>query len=236
MKTALLLSGNARFCAEFDLQLANLQGSEVDWFVTLWDRDVQDDQYISPHWRSENAREKLQRNLPLGHRIANIEIVDPTSCPPLPRDYPASHCNPQAMWNQYWILKTCDNERIKQGGYDLVIRSRPDLGVDQPINLQACLNLLRLNPNIILTPTNNRHGAAPQFCDQFAIGLPETMTVYTRVVDLFDQCYLQHGVPFNQEFILQHILNDHGISWPDTGFTVGLRRTGNIVPDFGRWL
>ena len=50
MRTALLLTGNPRFSADFDSQINNLKNSSVDWFITFWNRPDGFDPKISPNW------------------------------------------------------------------------------------------------------------------------------------------------------------------------------------------
>jgi hypothetical protein len=53
MKTALIISGLARFCEALDVQLNSFKNYDnIDWFVTLWNKTVSPESYdIAPIWR-----------------------------------------------------------------------------------------------------------------------------------------------------------------------------------------
>jgi len=246
MKTALLLSGNARFCKEFDMQINNLQNSEIDWFVTLWNRRYGDgserQELMSPGWQAttaEEARTIIEPKLPPGHRLAHIELVDPSEFPPLTKEYKRIDCTPANLFQQYWILKKCDLQRQAAGHYDLVVRSRPDIGIEPVIDLSHVYNILKQNPNIIITPDNHRNCG---FNDMFAIGLPDTIKTYCESVDHIDHFNLNLNVTMHSELMISTIIHSQGLQWPKTGIRVSIREQGNgpnapgFIPDFGRWL
>ena len=108
MKTALLLSGHARFCAEFDMQIDNLNNSQIDWFVVLWTRRYGDgserNELMPPSWQATNvdeARSIIESKLPLGHRLAHIGLVDPKEFPTLIKQYKRIDCNVENLFKQY---------------------------------------------------------------------------------------------------------------------------------------
>lgn len=244
MKTALLLSGNARFCVEFDMQIHNLRNSEVDWFIVLWNRKHGDgferQALMSPSWQAttaEEARAIIEPKLPAGHRIAHIELVDPAEFPPLTKQYKRIDCTPLNLFQQYWILKRCDARRQAVGGYDLVIRSRPDIGIEPPIDLQQIYAFLKQNPSCIITPTNHRNCG---FNDMFAIGLPDAIKTYCNAIDHIDHFNLDLNVQMHSELMISTIVGAHGLQWPQTDIRVSIREQGQgsgptFIPDFGRW-
>lgn len=245
MRTALLLSGNARFCAEFDMQVENLQNSEIDWFVVLWNRRYGDgserQELMSPGWQAtsaDEARDIIEPKLPAGHRLVHIELVDPGEFPPLTKQYKRIDCTPLNLFQQYWILKRCDLQRQAAGTYDLVIRSRPDIGIEPPINLEHALTVLKQNPNFIITPKNHRNCG---FNDMFAIGLPDTIKTYCEAVDHIDHFNLNLDVQMHSELMISTIIRAHGLQWPMTDIRVSIREQGQMleqkfVPNFGRWI
>ena len=180
MRTALLISGNPRFTENFDSQLANLHNSEIDWYVTLWQRGEFQDNRTSRNWvdveTEQEALQLVQPHLPLGHSIKSIKLLDPYDYLVMPRDYETGYFPTIFIWHQYVSLKICDQMRRASGiDYDLVIRSRPDVGLDRSTDLKFIKNVLESNPNWIVTPYNKRHGRHQQLCDQFAIGLHDKM-------------------------------------------------------------
>ena len=78
MKTALLLTGNARFSKYFDSQLENLQNSEIDIYIVFWRRNPGFDPKISPNWLVQSSgeiRDKLKPHLPSWYKIKYIELI-----------------------------------------------------------------------------------------------------------------------------------------------------------------
>lgn len=239
MKTALLLSGNPRFSKDFDSQIENLQNSEVDWYVVFWRREFGWDPKLSANWCNlQNAwqvKEKLEPHLPKNHRIRFVEVLDPNSIESAPRQYEAFNSTPTNVWQQYKCLQYCDRWRRQLDAYDLVIRSRTDLGLSEPIDLKLAFEcLLNSNFNLIYTPRNQRYGYHPNFNDQFAIGLPHVMQHYCDAVDEFDELY-SNGVRYNPEYLLQTSLSKKGIHWPDTSFEVVRDPAHWVSINHGKW-
>jgi hypothetical protein len=238
MKTALLISGNARFNSYFDIQLSNLKNSEVDVYCVLWNRTAEDDRYISPTWNPKNeseARSIIEPKLPENFNLVHIELVDPAVAPIPNKIYKEHWCNTKNLWNQYWILKLCE-QRLQEskGLYDLVIRSRPDLSIDRSLNLEELKVKLDQNPNQIII-SKNRYGG--NFNDQFAIGTQDAIHKYCQAIDHFDRCYTEKHTLWNPEHLMSQVITDFELSWPVEDFTVGLRMHGNDQPtDFGRWI
>ena len=246
MRAALLLSGNARFCAEFDMQLDALQNSDIDWYVVLWNRCHGDgserNEWIPPSWQAktaEEARAIIEPKLPPRHRLAYIELVDPSEFPPLTKQYKHVDCTVANLFQQYWMLKRCDQHRLSSGiNYDLVIRSRPDIGIEPLLNLQEIHTALLGNPQCVVTPMNHRN---PAFNDMFAIGLPDTIKTYCEAVDHIDHFNLDLNVQLHSEIMISSILAAHGLQWPNTNLRVSIRENGqgrgaDFKPNFGRWI
>jgi hypothetical protein len=90
------------------------------------------------------------------------------------------------------------------------------------------------SPNTIYIPNNQRYGYAPNFNDQFAIGLPHAMSIYANAVDHFDQMY-NRGIKYNPEHLVQTHLASYGITWPPTSFEI-VRNPEHWVPiEHGKW-
>ena len=241
MRSALLISGNPRFSSSFDQQLSYLKNSEIDWYISFWKRNYGDDVKISPNWYEINTSEKvravLEPLLPAGHQLIDIDFLNPDDYL-MPIDFNYFQQPPIQVWQQYSILKHCDQKRQSSGiTYDLVIRSRSDISVENPLCLPNLLSYLKYYPKNILTPSNFRYGSCPgipDLCDQFAIGLPEAMTAYTRAIDLFQQLYL-NGVPFQPETLLLHSMHQQGlINTPSLFLSLITTRYGQPL-DHGRW-
>ena len=241
-RALLLLPGLARFCKDFDSQLEALVNAQVDWNLCLWDHSHAQDTRISPGFEQVNAdtvRARVEPLLPLNHSIRHLEVLDRATAPQPPREYTAFYANPPALWSQFHLLKYAA-QRVDFNNYDLIIRSRTDIGLDHELDLASIHDqLLSSTKGTIVMPDNERRGYN-DLCDQFAIGLPQDMQIYCKIIDHIDRAYNQ-GCPFNPEYLMGRILNEAGLTWPRWGFNIGLRAQGYHVPghfhpEFGRWL
>lgn len=247
MKTALLLSGTPRFCKTFDRQLENLQNSEIHWYVKLWS-DVYDGKVeTSPNWITdsvEKAKELIIKNLPINHSLMYIDLISKSKCPPPTHEINGFYYDSSSLWHQYTILRWCDQERQnyekEHGKYDLVIRSRPDVGLTSPIDLMQVNDFLIKNPKIILLPNADRSGHK-RFNDYFAIGLSDALTDYTAAMDHWYESF-KNGVPWNPEYLMGDVMFRLGYSWPNTNFNCLLRKIDGHFskemkwyPEYGRW-
>ena len=245
MKTALLLSGNPRFSIDFDSQLQNLRGSNIDIFIVFWRRPNGIDPKLSSNWCNlkdgEDIIKKISPHLPENYVIKHAEVLTEEQIAPLPYNYDSYNSTPINVWQQYNILKYCDSKRVMAGNYDLVIRSRTDLGLSEPVDLPLALVTLQQHPKCIFIPNNQRYGYKIDFTyfqtgfnDQFAIGLPDTMSLYTNAVDHFDALY-KDGIKYNPEFLVQTHLYRNGVSWPPTSWEI-VRDPAHYVPiEHGKW-
>lgn len=238
MKTALLLSGNPRFSVDFDSQIHNLQNSDVDWYITFWNRTFGWDPKLSQNWcdlkTAAQVRDRLKPHLPPNHKIKFIEILDPNCFEGPPKEYPAFRSTPSNVWQQYKCLQYCDHWRRELGSYDLIIRSRTDLGLSEPIDLKLAYESLKKHPTCIYIPNNQRYGYEPNFNDQFAIGLPHVMEIYCDAVDSFNELH-ESGTEYNPEYLVQTQLMKYGITWPPTTFEI-VRNPEHWVPiEHGKW-
>lgn len=238
MKTALLLTGNPRFSIDFDSQLENLQNTEIELFIAFWRRPEGVDPKLSPNWCNlkygTDVYNRLKPHLPSRYKITVCEVLNETDIRPIPNNYEPYNSTPINVWQQYKLLQYAF-QSVKQLGYfDLVVRSRTDLGLSEPIDLQLAHECLLRQPNTIYIPNNQRYGYSPNFNDQFAIGLPHIMDVYCNGIDRFDELY-NRGIKYNPEYLLQTHLMDYGISWPQTSWEI-VRDPAHYVPiEHGKW-
>lgn len=251
MKTALLIFGLPRFCAELDLFLPRLKNSEIEWIVTMWknypqgsiyaDENTWRDNLNTPGWNcstEEEARAYLESRIPAHHTLRHVELIDWNAFPPMKHNYPNRiSCVPEHFLRPYWMLKQCDLARQKYGPYDLVVRGRTDIGVDRDIDLNQIHNLLVSEPNRIIFGQNGRQS---NFNDLFNIALADTAKTYCETIDYVDEYNLVRGVPMHVELIVSTILRDRGITWGDSEYITSIRSIGRqegsaFIPDFGRW-
>ncbi len=238
MKTALLLTGNPRFSIDFDSQIQNLQNSDIEIFIAFWRRPEGVDPKLSPNWCNLkdgiDVYKRLSPQLPSNYRITVCEVLNDTDIEPIRNEYQPYNSTPINVWQQYKLLQYA-HQSVKQLGYfDLVVRSRTDLGLSEPIDLRLAHECLCRQPNTIYIPNNQRYGYEPNFNDQFAIGLPHIMDVYCNGVDRFDELY-NRGIKYNPEYLLQTHLMDYGITWPPTSWEI-VRDPEHYVPiKHGKW-
>jgi hypothetical protein len=108
------------------------------------------------------------------------------------------------------------------------------------LNLENCFNILNENKDekIILVPNTYRDFNGANVNDMFAIGLPDTMKLYSESLDYFKLPVMSS---VHMETILSQIWNANGIKRPITDFSVEIRRKGtgsqhtDFNPNFGRW-
>jgi hypothetical protein len=262
MRTAFLLSGQARFCKEFDTQLDNLKNSNIDWYVAFWKLrpghehfrnaipEVIDYQYrdwlIPPTWSDSTARDFIESRLPDRHRLVDIKLFDYSEFPPMPREYTGHRirCNPNSLFQQFWLVYQSDLLRQQHGQqYDLLIRSRADLGLKGPVDLEYAHQLLLQNQNVILTSADRRGNPID---DMFSIGLPDAIERYCSMVNYFDQIYVNNPrLDMATESFIAVTLSSLGLQFPMTNIGTTFRTVGTgvedsvsgskFLPDFGRW-
>jgi len=254
MRTAIMLSGWPRFHAEFDEQLENLYGSEIDWIVVFW--KTTEDFYFpeahTPSWtesvkNEDDAKHWLKQRMPSHHNLAHFSFID---CNEFPDDYVISDYPNQVTvipfntFRQYYMVKKVYEASMAYGPYDLIMRTRPDMSLSIPVHLDKIYERLKQDPMRIVIPSNDRQG---DFNDLFAIGLPETMQIYSTVVDYFNKMYFDYNVTFHTENLVLHALKYKGVHWMDDGYIANVRKKGKFLTplwtqgvkyyeaDFGRW-
>ena len=245
MRVAALVSGWPRFCRDFDSQLEQLSRYNVDWYCAFWNPGGhQEDRRVSPGWKPETAEmaaQRISQYLPPNHRIALLELVNWAQCPPPKFQHQGFYCNALGVHRQYSILQYIDLRRQQTlVHYDLVIRTRADVGLRGQLDLETALITLINRPEMLLLPQNERRSTY-NFCDMWCTALPQTMAVYTQVVNYFDQAHLNHGIVYNPEYLLGHILSSQGLVWPlDQKFNLVREEQGRydsqgFIPEWGRW-
>lgn len=247
MKVAALISGEPRFCEEFDLFLERLTGyDQIDWYFYLWRENFEHPFYkfdlIAPKWRTVEyawAINKIQSNLPNNHKIAKLVLADQKEFNnPEIHNNLAYQANVYNVWKMYQSIKESDLLRRDQN-YDLVIRTRPDVMLEQKIDLSNIADQLKSNTKRIIVPNNHWHGS-PAINDWVAISTPENMKIYSSVVDYINT-YCKNNVKFHPETLLAHHLKKNDLEVVKGSFSVGLRKLGTTTPGvsyhskFGRW-
>lgn len=250
MKVAIIIAGEPRFCKEFDLFIDNLIGyTQVDWYFYLWNESQVHpsigNELVAPSWNKINeewAFKKIRENLPDNHNIAKLVVADQNNFNFTINTDPGRvgwMCRPAGIWKQWCVLKEADLFRRSQN-YDLVIRTRNDMGVTPELNLNNIMSIIENNPNTIIMPKTNWFGGAN---DLFAISSAKNMEIYFNLVDYIEEYHMNHNCIYGSESLLAHHLRHHGLNSIPGDFETPLRSLGKwrAFPEgpywsnFGRW-
>lgn len=252
MRTAILISGQPRFTKEFDTFLENIKNyGTLDFFFYLWDATHKDSPQIPATWQTDldYVKHKIESNLPPNSRIARLSINTPPEY--IVPDYiqPNPWSKPKNVWYMYHAIKQVNSMREdfekENGGYDLVIRTRPDIGFLKPVDATLIYNYLLSNSDSIIVPNNHRNGIGiPSINDMMAFGLRENMSTYARAFDYLDHYHVERNVSYHPETLLAYHLMCHDIKYPPNSLDIIIREyqtpwgssEPTVVADHGRWL
>jgi len=234
-------------------QVKNIE--QVDWFFYMWSNTEQQSdaevaelraqlQYphskgytlVAPNWCDVNrdwAMEKLRSNIPAHHNIVRAEFVDHrglTFDPPATDNY-AHEIQIDNVCKSWYSLHQVDlyrqqHETEHNFKYDAVIRSRADVAVTSELDFQSMIGLFATDKTIVLIPNNRCCGYdGVGFCDLFAVGSSEAMTVYS---DCINQAWEhnRNGVKFHGETMLARHLTNNDIRYTVHNFSVEIRHLG----------
>ena len=216
MRIAIQLSGEPRFTFAFQSFLENLKGYDhADWFVYLTNNNQQekDDVFLPETWKNFDvnwAIEKIKDNLPANNYLQSFEISNAHEYM-----WPSAtnlHClmgvNPvDRVYKMHYNNFKVNQLRIAYQEannieYDYIVRPRPDNDLDKVIDLRN----LKIDDNEIVMPKNNWFGHEEINMitnDQFAIGKPASMNVYSEFVNYIKH-YNDNGVRFHPESLFAH--------------------------------
>lgn len=243
MKVAALIQGEPRFCKEFDLFLERLVGyEEIDWFFYMWDKSPSTSNMlcndghivVAPYWRDltkEKAIEKLRNNLPSNHNIIKLELADQNQIvkEPVTTNFASEtiQSNVWKMWHsQYMVNQLRVNyEQENNFKYDVVIKSRPDVGLTNTLDLTRVAERLNSYQDLIIMPGNRSCGYGVWCCDLFGIGSSANMTTYC---DIYNQALTHHanGIIFHPETMLSHHLSRNNLRYEVGQFNIEFRTVG----------
>jgi hypothetical protein len=262
MNVAILTAGEPRFCLEFDRLLENLiEFDSIDWYIHSWNHNPlrvvkgQKHTLVSPKWESvdrDQFIEQFTSNLPAGHSLENLTLEDQSVVDmPFIKNNVCQGADVPSIWKM-WYGPYMANQARKASNkhYDIVIRTRPDIGLKSPLNLREAKQVIDSNPTVVWMPANRQCGYGVSINDMFGMSSPANMDVYT---DLYNQALDHHaaGCIYHPETMLAHHLNANGLiyssapveiymrnlgKWvhPDTGTPVS-ENQGIYISNFGRW-
>jgi hypothetical protein len=244
MKIAVLITGQPRFTREFDDFLDNLEDyDQLDFFFYIWVARHADSMLIPRTWpvAAEDVRSRIIKNLPPKSNLVELVVTDPPEYTPPDWIQRNPWTNPVHVWNNYYALKQVNILREKHNPYDMVIRTRGDVGIRSKLNLRSVNEFIQANPKIIITPDNLRNGIGFALNDMIAFGTGSAMSIYCNAIDHFEQ-YHKQGLHYHAETLLGQHLRVNGIVYPLTGIEQVKNEYQTPVslahPDFvdyGRW-
>jgi hypothetical protein len=243
MKAAVLLQGEPRFCAEFDLFLQNLTGyDQVDWFMYLWENNnptanlmsSHGHRVVAPYWQTiskESALDKFKQFLPAGHNVVSLELADQSLVPIIRVE--SNKCetvifeNVWKMWySQYMANKLkVAHEKENNFKYDLVVKIRPDVALLNQVDLRHMKQYFDKDPNLVLMSHNKRCGYGVAISDINAITTSDNMNIY---MEIYNQALEHHarGCIFHPETMLARHLEHNGLFYASADYGVDFRSLG----------
>lgn len=243
-RLAILIQGEPRFCTEFDQFISSVQGyDQVDWYFYLWKTSpatsyiVGHDGHtvVAPFWQNINnelAIEKLKKALPKNHQVIRFEAVDQTEVPIYQlTDNCAPETNQSNVWKMWYSLHKAnamkiEYEQSQNFKYDLVIRTRPDVGLYGNISPEAIIPRIERENNLVLIPGNKKCGYnGTWICDLVGVSSSDNMNIYA---DLYNQALEHHarGVKFHPETMLGRHLEHNQLRYESGDFTIEFRNLG----------
>jgi hypothetical protein len=214
MKIAIIIAGQPRFRKAFKEQLNMFCGYDhADLFLYFWQTTVgtytDSEHPLSAEWRVpltkqyviDHAADYLTDKVHIANvGIGNNAVVEPRG------QLPGG-----ALYSQHQSLYQVDQLRQQSlEQYDLVIRTRLDLALTEPIDLQDLKSQLESNPRLVFTGANCVHYWYQYgMCDHIAISSPHNMSIYTNLIEHLP-IYLNH-IGFHSEGLLNFHLMRHDL-------------------------
>jgi len=166
MRVAVLISGEPRFCTDFDQLMSSFKNySSIDYFFFLWNKspnNFSDKRWnlVADSWRNidiEWARNKIKQNINgHNHNFADLEIGDiDTELEKIPN---VGKHPPETNVRNVWLMHTAwsrvnslknkkqVNDNFK---YDIVINGRLDITID-PLDLELVYKKLSDNDPCVM--------------------------------------------------------------------------------------
>jgi hypothetical protein len=251
MKIAALISGEPRFCEEFDIQLSSLTVEyPIDWFFLIWQKNdkIHHTGYdiVAPFWKNveyNSAYQKIEQYLPHNHKIINltVENKDNYSINFTPK-HKSKETNPDYVWlkfNGFYHVNQIRKKYLES--YDLIIMTRPDISIEPKLNFDEIKDILDKHPNSIMTPKRDSGGWLGKYInDNFIIAKPEQMDIFCDHIHYIpkfqEENFLFHPETMLAEFSHRKNLNviRHNIDYQLRALGTNVGRD-NYISKFGRW-
>lgn len=237
-RIAVLVSGQARFSPDFDSFLDKLRPySNVDWYFHFWrpDNDLVLHTLHTPvlpnKWKNPNnewAFEKLSVYIPPHHNIRYLGFSDPNEVTVFnPRYHQTNRPKNVGLMFLGWkkVMAAVPDE------YDLLIRTRLDVGVSENFDLNT------FDPELLTASNNGWHGIDALSCDIINISgyevMYKTCQLYDHIQVMIDKSYT-----FHPETLLGLWVRDNNIAHVRGNFNNILRSRSDPNPTLNtdpRW-
>lgn len=250
LRVAAIIAGEPRFSEEFDHFIRHLQGFHyIDWYFFLWSKSRTSNPYhsglIGPSWldlTKVKAYELFSKLLVSeGHNIGDIVVANPLAYQLNFEPLHVSHCtpNPANVWSmwQSWYNGFKLLERSRRD-YDLVIRTRGDISLSEPLCLQRIHTLIEEDASRVIVPNNRWYGYSRWICDSMAISSYANMQQYCSVIDSIPQ-FQSEGFIFHPETCLAEHLFRSRLTVVRHDFDIDIRHLAGdngLTISYGRWL
>jgi len=240
MRIAIQICGQPRFTSDFTDFLNNLTGyDQADWFCyfTGDNRNLPPEKLPSEIWReitdTKKTSDYLESILPQNNYVKSFELSD-SDYVNLPKEPDGVPTPAYKMWYNMFQVNQLRLKYEQQNNitYDMVIRTRPDTGLVNVLDLRGInLDLLKM---AIVTPKNKVAGHfhfsinSPEMCDLFAISSAEHMNVYSGMIqNAHENFFTQNRQQWHTESALALYLLVNRVPLTHGDFIVSLRGDSN---------
>ena len=243
MKVALLISGEPRFCTDFDQFISQLKNyDQIDFFFYLWSNTPEEESdkrwnVVADFWRSidvKKARNKIEDILKnKKFNIIEVEVFDRHKITIPTISNKASETNVRNVWHMhtgwYNVNQLKKNYELKNNSkYDVVINGRLDIKLNKELDLNIFHKTLNNNKNCVYTPIKPLYGKlGHSLNDQLAIGSSESIDVYTNLVNK----NYSKSIIFHPETLLSFHLKKEKILDIKFNFDISLRNNFGPTKD-----
>lgn len=244
-KVAILISGEPRYCRDFDSFIANIKAESVDWFIHHWDQNntVDKGQVVNHTWENlteEKIYHQFVSHIPDHHKVRSVILKNLSEVKTIDQIKGHVHYCSVSRASQMWTgWKQVDQTRIdyetaNNFKYDLVIRARNDLELVNELDTERWIEDLRKNPRKVISENSDiMRVNGYNWNDYISIGSSESITILHDII--YEMDTIEWGV-FNQVTAIAQYLHLKEISTELHELGIRLRRNWKLNQvDFGTW-
>ena len=256
MKVAVLISGEPRFCTNFDKFMECIKNyNQVDYYIYIWKHNpqeyaVKNMKLIGDPWITVDynwALKTLKKHIiQPNHSLKTFKLGNQEDFPEPVIDVPkADETRPRNVWYMHNAWDQVNKLKIQQEQnenfkYDLVINGRSDLNIGVDLDCSKLIEICKAKNPCVLTPDNNLYGhnIYPPMSDIFALGTSESMDAYMDIAQSYNKYLKKSRIFFHPETWLAHHLRRKQITDIKYEFKTFLRpkkRPKFFQNDFTGW-